>query len=58
MIKTEYQIGQRTAVDGKTWWVCYYKNIRGELSSVGKFKRKKDAVYFKENVLEKNQKIA
>ena len=48
-----YSIGQRTAVDGKTWWTCFYKNCKGERMSVGKFKTKKAATYFKENVLEK-----
>ena len=58
MAKIEYRVGQRTAIDGKTWWVCFFTKFSGERSSIGKFKTKKEAVYFKENVLEKNQKIA
>ena len=51
MKKINYHVGKRTALDGKTWWVCYYTNIRGELDSVGKFNTRKDAVYFMEHYL-------
>lgn len=43
--------GKRTALDGKVWWTCYFKNRKSELDSFGKFKTKKAAEsYIKNNL--------
>ena len=54
MKKVDYTVGKRTAMDGKTWWTCFYKNdFTNELRSIGKFKTKKEANFFKERFLDK-----
>lgn len=48
--KRRYHVAKRTAIDGKTWWTCYYKDWRhpDELTSRGRFKLKRIAEFFKQ----------
>ena len=58
-----YYTGMRTALDGKTWWVCYFVNARGELDSIGRFLTKRDAErfrikYFGENTIREAKRMS
>ena len=50
-MKSHYTIARRTALDGKSYWTCYYINCNRELDSIGRFTTKKAAEYFKARYL-------